>query len=829
MNCHPTTSLPRSPILVLAFALSVSSLLAQVAPPNSTGVTPATLAKYDTNKNGILDADELAAMQTAEAKAVAAIEAMRGPAVATDDEVVQLSPFEVNSGSDKGYAATSAMSGTRLNSKIEDLAASLSVVTKQQLQDTAAVDINDVFMYEANTESASDWTSFTIDRGTVSDDVQSNPYGATRMRGLSAANTAVDGFSSSLPFDTYNLESVEVGRGPNSTVFGPSQTGGGVNVNSSRANPSRNSSSVSTRIDSYGGYRGSFDFNRSIVKDKLAVRILGVDDEKGFLRKPSSESIRRLQVAVTVRPFKNTLVRASFESFRDAYNRPNSTTPRDGISDWISSGRPTYDPITRTVHFRDGRQAITGLTTTALENSLLPYGIAPTDTAVTTYPSAYIVNGQIERYEINAMPTATGVGPTSVDSAGLHLLTSSTYYVRNANQFPLFTTGGFTNKSLYDWTAVNLAAPNYGNQKGETSNVSFEQTILNSSRQRLTVQAAWQGERTSDNSRSFLGSYGNAGGKFQVGIDVNERLLDGTPNPYFLTPYLGYPRPGYSKKASAKDQYRSMLAYEVDLRHEQGFVKWLGMHRFSGYSEYQSIHTKNLGFVDTIGSDEAWMTTTNGPAGVPASRNSAGYRYYAHYMVGAPGVEGVQYGPAGIQAPPFSTTLRYYNGVSKQWINEPVDFAEYFYANRPNRRLLTTYGATWQASLVKDMIVPTFGIRRDLNRTRDANSAINPTVATDGFYILPDAKIYGASDWVHNEGKTMTKGVVVKPLRWLHLLYNQSDSFSPGSLARDVYGNPLDDPKGKTRDYGFQFILLDGVRFARSNTRRSTAAAVMAP
>src|SRR5262245_61503785 len=67
-------------------------------------------------------------------------------ATPTEEEVVQLSPFEVSGAQDRGYQATATMSGTRLNTKIEDLAASLSVVTKQQLLDTAAVDINDVFL-----------------------------------------------------------------------------------------------------------------------------------------------------------------------------------------------------------------------------------------------------------------------------------------------------------------------------------------------------------------------------------------------------------------------------------------------------------------------------------------------------------------------------------------------------------------------------------------------------------------------------------------------------------------------------------------------------------
>jgi hypothetical protein len=50
----------------------------------------------------------------------------------------------------------------------------------------------------------------------------------------------------------------------------------------------------------------------------------------------------------------------------------------------------------------------------------------------------------------------------------------------------------------------------------------------------------------------------------------------------------------------------------------------------------------------------------------------------------------------------------------------------------------------------------------------------------------------------------------VKPLNWVHLLYNQADSFTPGSLAYNVYGVPLPDPKGKTKDYGIQLVLFGG-------------------
>src|SRR5581483_10136826 len=124
--------------------------------------------------------------------------------------LVQLSPFEVNAGDDKGYYASSTLSGTRLNSKIEDLGASITVVTKQQLIDTASLDINDIFLYEANVEGTGQFTDPTTDsRGNpIVDNVAGSPQTANRVRGLSAANIAVGNFATSgtIPIDTYNLE-----------------------------------------------------------------------------------------------------------------------------------------------------------------------------------------------------------------------------------------------------------------------------------------------------------------------------------------------------------------------------------------------------------------------------------------------------------------------------------------------------------------------------------------------------------------------------------------------------------------------------------------------
>ncbi|HWA10365.1 MAG TPA: von Willebrand factor type A domain-containing protein [Opitutaceae bacterium] len=74
--------------------------------------------------------------------------------LAPTNDTVTLSPFEVNASKDTGYYAQNTLSGTRLNTKIEDRSSSISVVTKQQLSDARALDIADVFTYQRNAAAA---------------------------------------------------------------------------------------------------------------------------------------------------------------------------------------------------------------------------------------------------------------------------------------------------------------------------------------------------------------------------------------------------------------------------------------------------------------------------------------------------------------------------------------------------------------------------------------------------------------------------------------------------------------------------------------------------
>ena len=215
------------------------------------------------------------------------------------DDVVNLSPFVVSTEGDEGYRAANTLSGTRLNSKIEDLGQSITVVTKEQMADFAMLDINDIFDHMASTEGTGSYSAFEVDRtGAVTDNVSLDPNNANRVRGIGSANIAFGNIATTgrVPVDPLWMDSLELSRGPNANIFGLGNSSGTVNQVPSTANMTRNFTKAELRGDSYDGWRASFDVNRLLLKNKLAVRASYANQHTGFVRKPSGEDARRLSL-----------------------------------------------------------------------------------------------------------------------------------------------------------------------------------------------------------------------------------------------------------------------------------------------------------------------------------------------------------------------------------------------------------------------------------------------------------------------------------------------------------------------------------------------------
>ena len=749
---------------------------------------------------------------------------------------VQLSPFEVSGAGDRGYYGANTMSGTRLNSRIEDLASSMTVVTKEQMADFAMLDINDIFSYEAGTEGTGNFTDLSFNNnGDPVDNTQLDPNNANRIRGLGSANISFGNFATSgrVPLDPINIDGVEISRGPNSNIFGLGNSSGTVNSVPAAANLTRDRSQVQFRADSYDGYRGSIDLNRVLKKGVLAVRGSAVYQHEGFVRKPSGLATVRLNGIVKYQPFKNTTITGSYSIYRLHGNRPNTTPPRDAISFWRESGSPTWDPLTQTA-FINGRSA----------------GVFPGGSTGITNPAyftnALIINngGGSSIVNVNgagAITLWTPVRGTSTNSPIAQNQPQFRYVTTNPpnlrNTQPLFQTAlSIKDKADYDWSSINLAAMNYQAESTKTATVQLEQLFYRSERHMLAAQIAWYQEDSNAHRRltyatpSSTGTNSSRANSGYLFVDPNIRLLDGTPNPHFLQPNLGFSSPSSYLTPLQSDTYRAQLAYQLDLAHERTAWRWLGKHQASLYTEYQQRITERYAFRDAILSDHAWLAP-GVPRGNQSSSGPEAYNrvsptgtrvYYQHYVGDNVG-QNVDYAPAAFKygVYPYS----WGNAATGQFVNEPAllgsaaDLAGTAGASNI-WTILKTRGTVLQSHLLGGRIVTTFGLREDKNFVK---RGVAPS-------LLPDGKSHDYAydhqwieQWEARAGRTKTAGVVLKPLRWLNLHWNKSDAFRPSSPAQNLHLEPLPNPSGIGKDYGVSLSLFDGklgVRVNRYETKQ---------
>ena len=819
---------PRFRFLLRALLLALTGAGAAVGTCSaqsvlSPSVDAKTLAKYDKNKNGKLDPDELSALQADEAKAAAAVSTAPGE---TRDEVVALSPFEVNSGSDKGYSAASSLSGTRLNSKLEDIASSITVITKQQLIDTAALDINDIFQYEVGTEGTSQFTDPSNDGRGNYDNVSGNPTGANRVRGLSQANILVGGFaaSSSIPIDPYNIDSVEIARGPNSTVAGLSDAGGSVNLNLAKGNLTREISNFSTRVDSYGGFRASLDLNRPLIRNKLAVRVSAVYNEVGYVRKPSVDRTNRQQIGVAYRPFATTSISGSVEWFHEYANRANALTPRDTITNWRAAGSPTYDNVAQ----RYTINGVQGPVLTTMTNNV-PNGIALLGSS-NARNLQYVDGGQIYGYMLGGRPANTA---SAVDqftqSAGV------------SAAGPLFTLPGTTDKSIYDWTKYNIAGPNYELQSARIINLSLDQQILRTDHVRLDANAAFRREHQDDYRRMFLGQ--QDGVPTVLEVDTNARLVDGRPNPFFLHTFIGGLAPQVYVKPSDTDSYRAQLAAQFDFSRETGWKKWIGLHRWTTYGETSTkiYSPSGLRYHDTI-VDNANFLGTGILTITPTSNftNSNGGLFYPLYYYGNT-PNGVSYANTGPVNPNGKVTGgSYFNATTAQWVTgETSTVKEVYFSQGTQKREIRTLGGSLQDFWLDGRLVTTLGQREDRNYIQDNL----PLPLSNGFFDTSNLYNFGLNKKYLN-GTTRTKGVVIKPFRGIagldrtagegagfasylaeairgfNINVSRSNSFLPADVAYNLFLEQLPNPTSQAKEYGFTINMFDkfSVRLTHQET-----------
>jgi len=226
---------------------------------------------------------------------------------------VKLSVFEVSSERDTGYAASTAMTGTRTNEKLENLPNSISVMTQELLQDLAFNNYFDAVDFAMSTENIAN------DQGTIGAVVNSRGGNQVSIRGLASFRQLRDGFPWYLAADVFNTERIEFSRGPSGLAYGDVDAGGTINIASKRAS-FQTRGSVQIRYDNFGTQRYSVDFNQPVIPGRLAFRFNAIKSEVEMFKQRMGRDLEGYAGSLRWEPFQHRRTQIDV-----AYETGNST------------------------------------------------------------------------------------------------------------------------------------------------------------------------------------------------------------------------------------------------------------------------------------------------------------------------------------------------------------------------------------------------------------------------------------------------------------------------------------------------------------------------
>lgn len=185
-----------------------------------------------------------------------------------DGPVYELNPFQVQPS--EGYAATSTISGTGLNTPLANVPMSINVITSEFLQDSLTHDI---------VESL-DYNSSITQTGRVS---QAGPRPNNfSIRGFRNRNLLVDGVTGGITVPTQLVDRIEVVKGPN-TLYGQSDPGGLVNI-ITKTPGSEDGGTVQFEVGDNEWQQIKLDVTTHAWDGKLGLRILGQHKDTGGWR-----------------------------------------------------------------------------------------------------------------------------------------------------------------------------------------------------------------------------------------------------------------------------------------------------------------------------------------------------------------------------------------------------------------------------------------------------------------------------------------------------------------------------------------------------------------
>ncbi len=789
-----------------------------------------------------------------------------------ENEVITLSPFVVTADDNQGYQATHTLAGSRLRTELKNVAASIQVFTPELLSDLGATDAGTILAYGLNTEVGGlqgNFTGFTSSTANRSDqdEARTNPQGTQRVRGLGAATLTRNFFLTDIPFDSYNASSITINRGPNSILFGVGSPSGIIDAGLSRATLGRDRTEVVFRGGKNESYRTSFNINKVLVKNRLALRVAALHAKENANQQPSFQQDRRLfgdLQAVLLENKKSdflgtTTLRANVEFGKIASNPPMVIPPKVTYNDWWSGVTTDFTKYTGVAVPATVRTAANGGTyvpqsTIAGALAASPFAQRPFFFAPALVYAQPGSSDPFGGFKVN-FPTADGYVGDMLTSAGANGTNFRTFWSKageTSNYGTGFAPPVLQNRNTFDYrNQLFTGDTNRVYQNFRVYNASLEQLFFKDNRAGIELS---YGKEELKRNALLVGSdrvfsvYADS----DVSIDLMQTLPNGEPNPNVGRVVVRINNLGQSSERQiAHEAARATAFYKLDFAKFNQRLSWLGTHTFSGLVEQNENSSENRGYSMVWDTSPSSLRNTVYAGALGANNNARVVGLVYLNTVDARTLNGpdkVTFGPLNLTLPVAGETYKVVyqplnlTPAARRGTYQTIDLLtrQILDGGNIDKKIINSRAFTLQSSFWQKRVDTIMGWRHDTAKTYGALTPAQRAVLTgstadrdvDGIY-LPQNFLYQSAPTSTESGNTFTSSAVVHlPAKWtarlpfspaVNLLFGQSKNFDPAGVRRNAYGAALPSPLGETKEMGFS-VDFGPKLYLRMNWYESSAA-----
>jgi catecholate siderophore receptor len=363
-------------------------------------------------------------------------------------------------GSYEGYRMVDTTSGTKTNTPILDVPQSISVVTDEQIGDQAIRSVTDLVR---------------LIPGVSAGQGEGHRDQITLRGNNTTADFFVDGLRDDVQYfrSFYNVERVEVHKGPNAMVFGRGGGGGLINRVTKGALVDKSLTAGSISVDSFGSWYGAADVNVSL--GKAAVRVNAFYEDLNNHRDAYGGQRYGFNPTLGAELGENIRLQLGYE-----YANDERVVDRGIPAAFVGSIAAPAGPVKG---FRDAYFGVRGVNETKFEAHILRFrGEADLGDGVTF--SAQALYGDYDKSYSNVFP-ATGV--SSAGTIGIEAYREPTKrqnFIGQANLEWRGSTGGIDHVVLVGGEVTDQDSAN------ERINGFFSATALTAANRRATVAFA---------------------------------------------------------------------------------------------------------------------------------------------------------------------------------------------------------------------------------------------------------------------------------------------------------------------------------------------------